>query len=136
MEKVEFNSEIYYFGFVDRNEDRIVLVVGDDVEEEEARVSKWTLKDYEEQDVPYTEMTLHFTDGLADALQAWSLENPEESIEYGYADFADELPNTIEALTKASSEVLVDIMTNLLFDLCATEWDNLTLPFTVEEHGA
>ena len=63
MEKVEFNSEIYYFGFVDRNEDRIVLVVGDDVEEEEARVSKWTLKDYEEQDVPYTEMTLHFTDG-------------------------------------------------------------------------
>jgi hypothetical protein len=81
-------------------------------------------------------MTLHFTDGLADALQAWSVENPEESIEYGYADFADELPNTIEALTKASSEVLVDIMTNLLFDLCATEWDNLTLPFTVEEHGA
>lgn len=136
MEKVEFNSEIYYFGFVDRNEDRIVLVVGDDVEEEEARVSKWTLKDYEEQDVPYTEMTLHFTDGLADALQAWSEDNPEESIEYGYADFADELPNTIEALTKASSEVLVDIMTNLLFDLCATEWDNLTLPFTVEEHGA
>lgn len=136
MEKVEFNSEIYYFGFVDRNEDRIVLVVGDDVEEEEARVSKWTLKDYEEQDVPYTEMTLHFTDGLADALQAWSEDNPEESIEYGYADFADELPNTIEALTKASSEVLVDIMTNLLFDLCATEWDNLILPFTVEEHGA
>lgn len=136
MEKVEFNSEIYYFGFVDRNEDRLVLVVGDDVEEEEARVSKWTLKDYEEQDVPYTEMTLHFTDGLADALQAWSEDNPEESIEYGYADFADELPNTIEALTKASSEVLVDIMTNLLFDLCATEWDNLTLPFTVEEHGA
>lgn len=136
MEKVEFNSEIYYFGFVDRNEDRIVLVVGDDVEEEEARVSKWTLKDYEEQDVPYTEMTLHFTDGLADALQAWSEDNPEESIEYGYADFADEVPNTIEELTKASSDVLVDIMTNLLFDLCATEWDNLTLPFTVEEHGA
>lgn len=136
MEKVEFNSEIYYFGFVDRNDDRIVLIVGDEVEENEAKVSDWKLKDYEEQDIPYTEMTLHFTDGLSDSLQEWSLANPEESLEYGYADFADELPNTIEALTKASNEVLVDIMTNLLFDLCSTEWDNFTLPFTVEEHGA
>lgn len=134
LKRQDFNSEIYYYGYIDRNDERIILIVGESVEESEELVKDWSLDDFDEHDLPYTEMTLFYTDGLKDTLDQWAAANPEEAMEFAYYDFADTIPNTITELQEADDELVVDMLANLLFDLCSTEWDDLKLPFTVEEH--